>query len=550
MSNNNLLIHIEKISTEAAKSKLEFETLTEINQEISSIADFLSLSTLQTVLFSSMVELSLQRTVTVDSLARHYKCSVLRIINLIQEIDALEQRALIFKCCKASNKRYSYNDLGYSVPHHVIEALRTHDKNKLTENTQFNLPNLLEKITEMIDARETNSSSTSILLEQIEFLLNSNKGQPFVDYINKNIKLPINKSIVLALAFLRLKKQDTYDFDSITATIFDDLAIQLEYDHNFKSGNNELFKKDIVRFKDSLFADEKIPVLSYKTTKMLFKDYPELALDSENGEGFINAASIRTKKLYFDDKLNSQLSRISSAISQSNFRLLQRRLRDSKLPVGVTVMFYGQSGTGKTESVFQIARQTKRDVMMVDLSQIRSKWFGESEKQVKKIFDDYRRAFANYYVKPILFINEADGMFSKRMSLKGDSTTEQIMNTMQNIMLQELERFEGILFATTNLTMNLDSAFERRFLFKVEFPNPLPEVSERIWKSKIPELSSSQIKQLVSKYELSGGEIENVARKYLMEMAVDNGKPSLEKVAELCSLEKSFQKSRKIGFLK
>lgn len=258
MSNNNLLIHIEKISSEAAKSKLEFETLTEINQEISSIADFLSLSTIQTVLFSSMVELSLQRTVTVDSLARHYKCSVLRIINLIQEIDALEQRALIFKCCKASNKRYSYNDLGYSVPHHVIEALRTHDKNKLTENTQFNLPNLLEKITEMIDARETNSSSTSILLEQIEFLLNSNKGQPFVDYINKNIKLPINKCIVLALAFLRLKKQDTYDFDSITATIFDDLAIQLDFEHNFKAGNNELFIKDIVRFKDSLFADEKI----------------------------------------------------------------------------------------------------------------------------------------------------------------------------------------------------------------------------------------------------------------------------------------------------
>jgi len=550
MSNSNLLIHIEKISSEAAKSKLEFETLTDIKEEISSISDFLSLSPIQTVLFSCMVELSLQRTVTVDSLARHYKCNVLRIINLIQEIEVLEKKALIYKCCKASNKKYSYNDLGYSVPHHVIEALRTHDKNKLKECTQFSLPNLLEKITEMIDARETNSSSTSILLEQIEFLLNSNKGQPFIEYINKNIKLSINKSIVLALAFLRFRKQDTYNFDSITSTIFDDLAAQLEYEHNFKAGNNELFKKDIVRFKDSQFADEKIPVLTYRAIKVLYRDYPELAMESESGEGIIHANTIKSKKLFFDEKIKSQLDRISNAITQKNFSNLQKRLYDNNLPVGVTVIFYGHSGTGKTESVFQIARQTKRDIMMVDLSQVRSKWFGESEKQVKKIFDEYRRVFSNNHVKPILFINEADGMFSKRMKINGDSSTEQVMNTMQNIILQELERFEGILFATTNLTMNLDSAFERRFLFKVEFPKPLPEVAELIWKSRIPDLSPEQIKLLVSKCELSGGEIENVARKYLMDTVVGNGKPSLDKLVDLCNLEKPFQKSSRIGYLK
>ena len=141
-------------------------------------------------------------------------------------------------------------------------------------------------------------------------------------------------------------------------------------------------------------------------------------------------------------------------------------------------------------------------------------------------------------------------MFSKRMKINGDSSTEQVMNTMQNIILQELERFEGILFATTNLTMNLDSAFERRFLFKVEFPKPLPEVAERIWKSRIPDLSPEQIKLLVSKCELSGGEIENVARKYLMDTVVGNGKPSLDKLVDLCTLEKPFQKSNRIGYLK
>ena len=104
---------------------------------------------------------------------------------------------------------------------------------------------------------------------------------------------------------------------------------------------------------------------------------------------------------------------------------------------------------------------------MVELSQLKSKWFGESEKQVKGIFDTYRRIFDNSNVKPILFINEADGMFSKRMEITGrKSSTDQTMNTIQNIILQELENFNGILFATTNLTENLDSAFERRFFIQ------------------------------------------------------------------------------------
>jgi SpoVK/Ycf46/Vps4 family AAA+-type ATPase len=550
MNNKNLLTHIERISSEAAKSKLNLDDIADIKEDVDIISEFLGISAVQAVLFSCMAELSLQRTISVDSLARHFKCSVLRVINLITELDMLEKKALLSKCSKASNKKYSYNDLGYSVPHHIIEALRTHDKNKLKENTQFSLPGLLEKITEMIDTRESNSSSTSILLEQVEFLLQGNHNQPFIEFINKHIKHTIDKCIVLALAFLRFKKEDTYSIDSITSAIFDDLAAQLEYEHNFKSGSNDLFKRGIIQFRDSQFTDERIPVLSHKALKVLYQDYPDLAMENENGEGIISVNSIKAKSLFFDDGIKSQLDKIEFAISQKNFKIYQKRLHDNKMPIGITVIFHGHSGTGKTETVYQIARRTKRTIMMVDLSQVRSKWFGESEKQVKKIFDDYRRLYSCYHVKPILFINEADGLFSKRMQIRGDSSTEQVMNTMQSIILQELERFEGILFATTNLTMNLDSAFERRFLFKVEFPNPLPMVSERIWKSLIPDLKSAQIKHLVSNYQLSGGEIENVVRKYLIERVVYNGKPGFEKLTELCSLEKSFVRSKKIGYLK
>ena len=154
-------------------------------------------------------------------------------------------------------------------------------------------------------------------------------------------------------------------------------------------------------------------------------------------------------------------------------------------------------------------------------------------------------------IKPILFINEADGMFSKRLGITGKaSSVDQTVNTIQNIILQELENFEGILFATTNLSENLDSAFERRFLFKVEFKNPVPEISEKIWKSKLPELTSTHLKNLSSKYQLSGGEIENVTRKYMIEKVIERKQLSLDRLMEFCELEKPFQKQNKIGFRK
>src|SRR5690606_29460031 len=98
---------------------------------------------------------------------------------------------------------------------------------------------------------------------------------------------------------------------------------------------------------------------------------------------------------------------------------------------------------------------------------------------------------------PILFFNEADALISKRKDV-GISATGETENRIQNILLEELENFRGILIATTNLVNNLDSAFDRRFLFKVEFQQPDLEVRSKIWKQKLPHLSSEDSSLLAS----------------------------------------------------
>ena len=105
---------------------------------------------------------------------------------------------------------------------------------------------------------------------------------------------------------------------------------------------------------------------------------------------------------------------------------------------------------------------------------------------------------------PILLFNEADGVLAKRKDAM-TSTVDQTENTSQNIILEEMEKLDGIMIATTNLAGNLDAAFERRFLFKVKFEQPTIEAKTKIWKSKMDWLSNSDVEHFAQNYDLSGG---------------------------------------------
>jgi len=123
-------------------------------------------------------------------------------------------------------------------------------------------------------------------------------------------------------------------------------------------------------------------------------------------------------------------------------------------------------------------------------------------------------------------------------------------NAMQNIILQELETLEGILIATTNLTQNLDTAFERRFLYKIKFEKPTEEARAHIWHSMIPDLSEHDIHALASKYDFSGGQIENIARHYAINTILHGSSGDvLPMLIRHCDNERlDGARSSKIGF--
>jgi SpoVK/Ycf46/Vps4 family AAA+-type ATPase len=189
--------------------------------------------------------------------------------------------------------------------------------------------------------------------------------------------------------------------------------------------------------------------------------------------------------------------------------------------------------------------------MLVDIAATKSMWFGESEKKIKALFDRYQGLVKNSPLTPILLFNEADAVLGKRQTLgedrRGPAQTE---NAIQNIILQEMENLSGgILIATTNMTGNLDKAFERRFLYKIEFEKPDAAAKRAIWKSILPGIGDEETAVLSDRFDLSGGQIENVARKAAVAGLLHGGKPSLEELAVYCEEEQPRQEARRIGFV-
>ena len=256
--------------------------------------------------------------------------------------------------------------------------------------------------------------------------------------------------------------------------------------------------------------------------------------------------------MFYNSSEQEQVERLASLLSQENLPDIQQRLENEGMRKGFACLFYGGPGTGKTETVLQIARQTGRDIMQVDIAGMRDKYVGESEKNIKAVFARYRDVCKQSEVMPILFFNEADGIFGKRSTIGGaNPSVEKMDNAMQNIILQEIEDLEGILIATTNLTCNLDDAFERRFLFKIEFHKPDEEVKAKLWRSMLGDsITNEDAHELAIRYDFSGGQIENIARKRTIEFILSGKKASFEEINEFCKHELlDTKKERKpIGF--
>jgi SpoVK/Ycf46/Vps4 family AAA+-type ATPase len=205
--------------------------------------------------------------------------------------------------------------------------------------------------------------------------------------------------------------------------------------------------------------------------------------------------------LIVDDDTRAALVEITGAAAS------RRRIRDQfKLrgAQGISVLFSGHPGVGKTMSGTVLAKRLGLDIYEIDLSQVVSKWLGETEKNLSDVFDAAEPGHV------VLLFNEADSLFGKRTS-DVKSSNDRYANLETNYLLQRLERFGGLAILTTNLTSAIDQAFKRRFTYDVFFSFPGPDMRAELWRRTLPthgRAKAIDFDGLAERFELSGGFIK------------------------------------------
>lgn len=538
----NILESFEHIVELAEDSNLNNDFFEKADRQIKYAARKLKLSPMQTVLLSLFVDRSEDQRIMISELARYTGCRTTRILRLSDDIDVLEKLRYV----RASR---GGNSLHYRVPAPVLKALRQNQPYVHTEEPVVDTQSFFDRFKRLIQEKKNDELSHDALSARVKELLCDIKDTVFATALRRCDFNDEDNLLFVFMAHLFVENNDDNIQFCDIEDIFDDEEIPGYIKRMLRSHESQLFyKKLIENVNEDGMARSDAFKLTEETKETMLSEL-NISQIGKSEKGLIKHDTLTEKKLIYNRAEAEQIDELSSILSEERFNSVQSRLREAGMRPGFCCIFYGAPGTGKTETVYQIARQTGRDIMRVDVDRIKSCWVGESEKNIKALFTRYRNMCRNSAKAPILLFNEADAVLGVRLE-GASSAVDKMENSIQNIILQEMETLEGIMIATTNLTGNLDKAFERRFLYKIKFDKPTVKARAAIWQTLLKGLTLDQADSLANQFDLSGGEIENIARKHTVN-AILSGDSSIDiqAIAKTCRNERLNGTDRtRIGF--
>ena len=540
----DLLTAVEHIVALAKGSGLSDEYFQKADKYIKYVSKKMELTKRQSVMMALFVENCYDENIKISDFGEYLECGTTRMLQYMSDIDVLEKRELVI--CSRSGQRLSYR-----VPMEVIQAFRNDEKYVPRCLSGLSCHELFAEIDVIMEMRDNKEMSYERAEQKIEHLFDLNKHLIFVQKVKELALLERDEMMLVLFSHLFVNNNDNNIGFHDLNFLYDSRSHWKVTKSLMESGIYILQKKNLIEFNN---ANGMVDRESFRMTmKAKMELFGELNLASMNQNtlngNLIKSKDIVPKKLFHGELVENRIEELTRLLEEERYNQIRSRMKESGFRCGFTCLFYGAPGTGKTETVLQLARQTGRDILQVNVSQIKSMWVGESEKNIKALFDTYRAKVNDSKLAPILLFNEADAIIGKRQE-GAVRAVDKMENAIQNIILQEMETLDGILIATTNLAQNMDKAFERRFLYKIKFEKPTLEARMCIWHEMIPALSEDATKRLADRYDFSGGQIENIARHYTISNILHGDSDDLIKtLSEYCDSERlETREARVIGF--
>ena len=536
-----LLQAIEKVVELAEDSKMSEEFMLKAAPEISLLAESFGITERQAVLFCVCMEKG-PRRVDYDDLASYLDLNKIGVLSYASDIDALVRRRLLkFRDVKDEDD--------FDIPAVVIRSLKHNEVYQLPQRKGLDCAAMFELLDQWFEDLDDDAISPHALCEELQSLFEDNPQVGFVKHL-KAYHLNAEDEMMVTYFAHRLVNHDDDDIRFCDIEdLYENKADFTSAKGKLRSGEHKLQNKKLIEHK---CVDGLADVTKYKMTETAKRELlAEMKINEteEKLANMLDVSRLPKKQLFFPKDIQQQVEELGSFLQPENYQKIQERMKEKDFRYGFACLFYGSPGTGKTETVYQLAKKTGRNIMLVDVPQLKSMWVGQSEKNVKALFDRYREQVKRSKLTPILLFNEADAIIGKRKN-GAENAVDKMENSLQNIILQEMEQLDGIMIATTNLQQNMDKAFERRFLYKVKFEKPTEEARAGIWHAMIPELSDLDIHTLASKYDFSGGQIENIARHYAIDTILHGqSEDALPMLIRHCDNERLDEKSvKRIGF--
>lgn len=552
--NNNsktLIASFVNIFNKLENCALQGDALDSVEEDVKFLSERLGLNTIQCVMVAVMLDD--EDGCLFHDFAKHLGINNIQMQLYKSDMNDLVERDLV--CCNTQSIR-GVNKSVYNLDDDFKTAICNNEVFETLSVSEWALADFMVHTSRIINAKRNMGVNYDSMRNKIMGFIKNTQHLTLSAELNKlNLEFPELLTILIACKCIVLDSEYNIgpgDYNNA----YESLGMERKLFRGIRDGKNCLAGKELMENDNSDgFANPRIFRLTNKAISTLLPEYvnAEEAESTLSRNGLIEPETIKEKRLFYNSHEQQQIDTLANLLDKSRFRDVQKRLSDTGMRTGFACLLYGGPGTGKTETVYQLARRTGRAIMPVNISEIRDKFVGETEKRIKHVFDKYRNYVKESQEKdtlcPILFFNEADAIISKRSS-NVERSVDKMENALQNIILQEMENLDGILIATTNLTSNLDSAFERRFIYKIELSKPSKEVKSLIWQSMMPELCEYDADELAASYDFSGGQIENVVRKQTINWVLYGKNASLEDLRTICNEESiSNNKTRsRIGF--
>ena len=547
----NVLEIIYKISTELYESELNPETTAKIKTESFQLANYLDVTEQQAWFFSIIyVQQSMFFSCDLNDILNELSIKTSKFVKYRSDIVTLIDKKIVRSELVRRNKskiaraNFKYMMINETILNAILHNISLDESNKLD---QLDIYEFCSAVSDFIEERAQDVISTDNLLGEVSSLEMHNSHIEAIDKLTE-MEISLSDRVLLYEMCDDMVRGGDTGLEKTIRYIYDSQKQKIKVIRAITENTSKLLEKNLIVVNKANFVGDVSISLTTTAIDILLGQDAEMFIKKQTLKDVISVDSIAFKQLYFEEKMQKQIDFIQASLSQDKFVDMQSRLQELAMPSGVAAVFYGAPGTGKTESVYQIAKATGRDIMYVDISQTKSMWFGESEKRIKAVFSDYARVCRKSKLKPILLFNEADAVLGKRKD-NNASNVAQTENAIQNIILEQMEKMDGIIIATTNLVDNLDAAFERRFLFKIKFEMPTTEATKQIWKNKLNWLDEENATTLALRYRFSGGEIDNIARKATINEVITGNRTTLNEIMEYCENERLLSKNLpKLGF--